>query len=152
MAVLVMGLALGCGTAEVAPGDQGADAVVLDLASDDGAGDTGTEDEGVEEDAGWCVSDQCITRLRFDHTCLENVRNDFPCDDEDERTYDDRCSAVGVCEGVVCECDAVAGCCDGCNYMPAGDPCTTAPPFNNPASCVDIGAGVTACQGPPVTP
>lgn len=142
-------------------------AVMLALGCDsvsgavDAGGDADSRDYGVvvydvstPRDMGEpCESElPCVQRWRIaGGACFEQIQDNFPCDDGNERTYDDRCDDVGACDGIACECDVVAGCCDGCTWLPIGAACTTAPPFNNPASCVHQGTG-RICSGPPVTP
>ena len=154
MVALAVTLALGCGGEQSAV-DAGGDAQALDVGAMDAAGgDAGADaDAGAEVDAGWCVSEPpCIQRINYFGVCREYFMQ-FPCDDGSERTYDDVCSATGVCGGTACECSVVAGCCDGCTYFAPGTACTTAPPFNNPASCTQTGIyPMTFCNGPPVTP
>lgn len=136
--VALVTLALGCGETQGVTGDAGSDAEAVDLGGLDVAvGDAGS-DANIEEDAGWCLDSPCIQRLRFDGTCVENVRNDFPCDDEDERTYDDRCSATGVCGGTTCECGpALDPCCDGCHTLAIGTVCEWGHPY--PAgTCIQV--------------
>lgn len=131
LVALAVTLALGCGDEQLGV-DAGAD---LGRSPDEGvvvvdAGVDAQLDAEVDDDAGWCVDSPCVQRLRFDGTCVEDVREDFPCDDEDERTYDDRCDVEGVCGGTACECDTTADpCCDGCNTLPIGTTCEWGHPY-----------------------
>lgn len=52
-----------------------------------------------------------------------SIRQGLPCDDGDDRTYDDRCDA-GACVGTACECSGETECCDGCHAKNEGLSCS----------------------------
>lgn len=72
-----------------------------------------------------------------------SIRQGLPCDDGDDRTYDDRCNA-GACVGTPCECDAENECCDGCLAINEGGECND----GNPATHFDACSG-GSCAGRP---
>lgn len=80
---------------------------------------------------------------------VENIREGFPCDDEDASTYDDRCSG-GVCAGTPCECDAASECCDGCLAINEGWACDDGDPETFGDSCSSgICVGTCECDAGP---
>lgn len=80
---------------------------------------------------------------------VENIREGFPCDDEDASTYDDRCSG-GVCAGTPCECDAASECCDGCLAINDGGACDDGDPQTFGDACNGgICAGTCECDAGP---
>lgn len=76
---------------------------------------------------------------------VENIREGFPCDDEDASTYDDRCSG-GVCAGTPCECDAASECCDGCLAINEGWACDDGDPETFGDACSSGVCSGRACE------
>lgn len=123
MVALAAVLALGCGDDQGAPdggpGDAGFDVAVADVGLEDVGADAG------EGDAGWCVSTECTTRLRFDDTCMEVPLTDYSCD-AGSGFYDGVCNAIDECIGTPCEC-LEGACCDGCHFLARDEECAGSP-------------------------
>lgn len=75
---------------------------------------------------------------------VENIREGFECDDDDNQTYDDEC-VRGACLGSPCECLGESACCDGCFAINEGGSCNDGDEWTSPDQCL---AG--ACQGEPL--
>lgn len=83
---------------------------------------------------------------------VESIRQGLPCDDGDDRTYDDRCNA-GTCVGTTCECNSNSKCCDGCLAINEGSVCSSPIPGTyGPATCSAgscVGANECECTDGP---
>jgi hypothetical protein len=75
---------------------------------------------------------------------ITSARESLICDDEDERTLNDRCEA-GACVGDPCECDSTDECCDGC--MPQNDEGSCSTPV--PGTHGDAACAAGVCVGEP---
>jgi hypothetical protein len=157
-------------TAQDASADAQADAVVIaDTGSDAtadatvdedaGTGDSGDDaqnDSGADAGTPMCSVSACQA-TRTEPRCqvgncdpvlgcvVTNARELETCDDNDARTYDDRCRS-GACAGLACTCAGVSSCCDGCTPRNEGGHCNAGDGFQDDGECSTGTCEATACE------